>query len=314
MCFFTGNTTVKNISIDRIDFSNVDYKLSRDFIDEKLVKSVNENGVMEPPVLFESEKSCIIAAGHNRLHVLKEIGKKNTNAYIIREIDHNSYIKYAVLKNYRGEIGPVGKMRFVRLLKDFFQVDQKNIILKLKQLQIPADIFYEKYPWDKAGILTESLRIYIDSKDVSFKNIKDILKLPEEAISLLSDWAGYGMRLNIFRGIVDMILEIIKRDKKISALNHIDAESFRDRRQKEELIFREVFNIRYPEYSVIKAKADSILKKLNAPGFNIHFPEYFESDEIGINLKINKREGVESFQKKLKKADMELIKDLFDLL
>lgn len=314
MTFLIGNSTVKNVSLSDIDLNNTVYKISKEIINENLIKSVQLNGILESPVLVEENNAYITLAGHNRLYVLNLLGIRNINSLIVNNIDNEFFIQYAILKNYRSEIGPVGKMRLTGLLKNNFQLDERKIIAVLKQLQIPFEIIYGKAPWDRTGILPESLRKYIDAKDISFKNIKAMLRLPEYAVNLISDWVSDGMKVNIFKAIVEMLADIIKRDKSVKSLQHIDFNSINERRKKEEIIFKKVFKIRYPEYSGIRLKAESLIKKINKYGVEVNFPEYLESDEIGLFLKINKRENYELIWKKFAEIDMNLIKGLLELL
>ena len=87
-----------------------------------------------------------------------------------------------------------------------------------------------------------------------------------------------------------------------------------DRRKREESLYNKIFKIRYPEYTNIKSNAESIINSFKANGLEIDFPEYFESDEIGIKVKIKKRENINTIRQKLDSIDPNKIQDLLNLL
>ena len=187
-------------------------------------------------------------------------------------------------------------------------------------MQIPVDFIYADQ-FEKVLSLGEPLKKYLDLKDIGFKIINNILRLPDEARILLSNWViDAGIRVNIFKSIVDLVVDINKKNKtdKIPALlSRIDlsaGDSIGNTARKDEALYSELFKIRYPEYTDIKLKAGKIITDLMKDGLEIDFPDYFERDEIGISLKINKRDNVEGFNKMLSRINTDALKRLLDLL
>ncbi len=308
-----ANTPIEDINIDNIELEYNDFKISKPVINEKLRASININGLLEPPVLLKKNNSYIIIYGHNRLKVLKQMGCLNVPSVVIDGIDPKAYADYAILKNYRGEIGPFGKIKFIRILKSLLCTDEYLSAIS-NIMQIPKEVILGKWPWENVQRLPDELRDYIDTKDIGFKIIRNLMSLPDEGMSLLTAWVSDSFRVNIFKGIVDLICDINKRDKTLLKLMQIDASLINDRRQKEEFLFNEIFKIRYPAYTEIKVKAEQFINKLRHDGMEINFPEYFESDEIGLILKINKRDGIKTFQDKIDHIDIEALRSLLDLL
>jgi hypothetical protein len=307
------NSKVENVRIDSIDLNNNEYKISRPFIDERLRQSIQSCGILEPPVLLKTNNLYIIIFGHNRLNILKEQKIAGILSIVTDTMDPMDYMEYAILKNYRGEVGPAGKIRFIQIIKNDFNLN-KDISIALKNMQIPEDIIKGNEPWDRFRYLPDSLKDYLDSKDIGFKVIRNILRMPDEAISLLSSWITRDMRINIFKGIVDLLIDIIKRDKAVTGLRAIDTDSILDKRKREGMLYREIFKIRYPEYTKLRSGIDAVIDNFRSNGIEVDFPEYFERDEIGIIIRFNKRDEAETIKKKITGINTDQLKDLLEKL
>lgn len=308
-----SNSTNEIVSINDIEFENHDFKISKPGINEKIRISISKNGLLELPVLLKNKNCYKIIYGHNRLSVLRQLNYKSVPSIIIDKIDSKAYAEYGILKNYRGEIGPVGKINFIRILKSLLCTDE--YLLELSHvMQIPDEAVMGQMPWGNIQHLPQKLMNYIDSKDIGFKIIRNLLLLPDDGMTLLSAWVGESFRVNIFKLIVDLIFDINKRDKTLDELKQIDNTLINDRREKEEFLYKEIYKIRYPDYTEIKNNADQYINRLRENGVEINFPEYFESDEISVVLKINRRDGIKPFLKKINNIDIYALEGLLDLL
>ncbi len=329
---FLINCGIKDVLLEQIDQRNDCFKISKPHIDEKLKHSILTFGLLDPPVLlkgklfksklfksklFKSKLFCNsayqIISGHNRICILKELNYTAAPAFVLNELKPEDFVDYALLKNYRQEIGAIGKIKFIRILKNIFQLDEKDISIASKRIQIPGDMIHADLP-DKLLSLPEQLKYYLDIKDIGFKVIKNIIQLPDDAILLISKWtADISIRVNLFKPIIDHMADIIKRDKSLNALANIDLNSLSDKRQDESL-YNEIFKIRYPDYTRMKSRADEMINILYKEGVEIDFPEYFERDEIGVILKINKRDGIGVLKKKIDQIDIKAIEDILELI
>ena len=323
MTLFSGFKTA-TILVNEIDFSYDEFKISRPPGDERLRQSIHSAGLLEPPVLFKDNNLYRIIFGHNRLAVLKEMDSAESGSgvfcHIADQPDTDLFIRQASLKNYRGEIGPIGKIRFIRILREKFCSGEKNIISVAKNMQIPDDILNPEQI-ENILFLPESLKIYLDVKDIGFKIIKKILRLPGDFHILISRWVSESdIRVNIFKSIIDLVSDINKKDKMQPVLAEIDirlpaaSELTKSAVRKDEMLYRELFRRRYPEYTNIKLKADKIINDLVKPGIAIDFPEYFEKNEIGLLFRINKNDNVEGFSNVLAKIDLDSLRKLLELL
>jgi ParB/RepB/Spo0J family partition protein len=310
---------MKDVRIDQIDLKNDYYKISKPRIDDKLTQSIHTTGILSPPVILSSSNSendavFQIIFGHNRISVLKELNYASVPAIILQELKSEEYISQALLKNYRQEISSIGKMKFICILRDLFHLSQKNIISTIKSMQIPEDILSTDLP-DIILSFPGPLKEYLDVRDIGLKVIKNILCLPDEVILLISGWTSMiGIRINLFKSIIDHIVDISKRDKSLSVLQCIDISLLPDKIRQDESLYKEIYKIRYPDYMQIKSRSDEIIHSLNQDGIGIVFPEYFEKDEISVVLKVNKKDGTDLLKKKIDRIDFGAIKNLLDLV
>jgi hypothetical protein len=327
MTFFS-KCKIENVIIDSIDLNDIEFKISKPLGDDRLKESIRSSGILEMPVLFKENNLYKIIFGHNRLSIIKELNLSKAGTglfcYIAQEPDPELFIGYAVLKNFRGEFGATGKSKFILILKNKFCLDENDIALAAKKMQIP-DEFLLAGNLEKVLSLPEPLKNYLDLKSIGFKIVKNILRLSKDACILFSNWLiVIDIRVNIFKSIVDLMVDIdkINRTENILAkLAIIDpmAGDFNDSVKKnsirkDEMLFREIFKVRYPEYTNIKLKAENIINEMVENGLEIYFPEYFEKDEIGILLKINKRNKIEGFNKMISRINVDALKKLLELL
>jgi hypothetical protein len=310
---------LKDIMIDQIDLEDDYYKISKLPVDDKLKQSIQSTGLLDPPVLIinvnpKANLSYQIISGHNRINILKELDYKFFPAIVHNKLEPDFFISNSLLKCYRQEISSIGKIKVYFILKYVFHLSEAEISGTVKVMQIPAEILNSELP-EKILSLPRSLKDYLDVKDIGFKVIKNLLRLSDETILLVSGWiSGINVRVNIFKSIVDYIVDIIKRDKTLKALAGIDPAIFSDNKRMDETLFNEVFKIRYPNYTRMKSSADEIINVLRKDGIEIDFPEYFESDEISVVLKVSKKEGIDGLSKKKNKIDVNAIKNLLELI
>lgn len=306
---------IKIISIESIDLKDDFYKVSKNRFDENLKKSIETLGIIEPPVLIKKDEIYKIIFGHNRLYILNEMNVESVDSIVIENIDSELYLKQVFLKNFRGEIGPISKIKLIQILKKIFNFDNGALSFAAKNINLPMQFLQTPQLSESAIKLPAMLKDYIDCKDIGFKVIKNLLCLPLVALNLLDEWVSItNMRANIFKKMVDYLADINRRDGISSQFEKLDYGSIKDRRAKEDYLYYEVFRLRYPEYSELRESAQNIINRIRTTGVNIIFPEYFESDEIDIHFKINRRDGIESFRSEIEALNTQDLIELLELL
>ena len=311
---FVFNSRIETVSIDNINLKDNNYKVSKPLSDDILKLSIQTSGLLEPPILLKKSNYYLVIFGHNRLQVLKELNIRSLISYIIDELYVTDYVNSVLLKNFRNEIGIIGKIKFIWIIKNKFNLDENKIRIVAKNMKIPDDFLHYEII-SRILALPEDLKVYIEIRDIGFKVVKNILRLPEDAFKLLSQWAiNLNMRVNIFKGITENIFDIYKRDKNINEVIKLYIDSNGDKRKKEEALFKEIFKLRYPEYVKIRDKADHIIDRFKRNGIEIDFPEFHEKDEVGVTVKINKRENLQLFKNRFEQIDFNSLRALLNLI
>jgi hypothetical protein len=305
-----------HLPIDEINFDDRYFKISREHIDESLRLSIMKFGVLDPPVVIQTPSKFKIVFGFNRLSIMQELGFDMTPAVILPGIDAEWYMNSVLLKCHRNECGPVGRLKILNILKDMFSIDAERIAhAAASGLHIP-EYFIQDDPLRQAALgLPDTLKSYIDHNNIQHKFIRDLLRLPPPAIAAVCRWLDFAtIRVNIFKGLIDMIADIYVRDGTAAALETVTPDESGDRARWDEYLFNRVFRLRYPDYSSRKMKADDIVSRYSSRGIRIDYPAFFEGDTLNCTVSIRKGEEPQMLQKKINEMDMEGLRELLELL
>ena len=305
---------ITKVRLTDIDLNNNQFRISRNHVSENLLKSIEGNGILEPPIILENGEHYIVISGFNRLKAAEKTGIREIDAIIEEKISEEFFIRQAVLKSYRNEIGPVGKIRFVRIMKEHFLEDEKVIAeLCRKGMNIPLE-FSRKDETEAFLNLSPVLLDYIDIRDCNFKIIKNMMRLKPLAVNKLTEWVeSTWMRLNYFRSIVDYLYDIQKRDQLQTILD-IDADDKLDRKINEEAIFDRVYCARFPEYSLMKIKADSLIDYFNTKKIRVELPAFFEGKTVNFSFTVDSGDSLADIHEKLNEVDEAKLSELLQLL
>jgi hypothetical protein len=307
------NVIPRKIRMSDISFSDASFKISRNSVGDELRSSVIEFGLIEPPVIRGGDG--VIIFGHNRLRVLSDNGAESVEAVVTDDIQGMEFVRMAILKHYRNEIGPIGRLKLARILSEKFRMEPADVNrLARNTFNVPDEFASGGGLMEKALGLPETLSAYIDAKDIGYKIIKTILKMDPESIGLMDSWIeAANIRINFFRDMADFIYDIRARDGNTSRLKSIDPGSVEDKKQRELYIYNELRKARYPEYTAMKGKADRIIADFKRGGVDIDFPEYFEGDSLGLRITLSRR-NIGGLRDLMKSLDIEGIQSLIDML
>jgi len=297
-----------NVNIENIITDNY-FKISKKNYNQTLTSSLKLSGMLEIPYIFKSGSGYNILTCHNRINILRQTGIQSLDCFVLDEPDADIFMNHAVLKAYRNELGPAGKLKTLFLLSSFFKINEstrKDYCTKI--LKLPADIIENDNFLNTVMNFPESTISYLDERDLNFKIIKDISLLPVEWINVIDYWIkNIQVRVNIFRMLIDNLFDIYRRGDAISAIESI---IFSD----DKSLYDAVFKIRYPGFSKIKAESDSLINELSGGGVAIDFPEYFDRGFFTIKLDINKKTDCGVQLKKISGINVEKLKKLLSLL
>jgi hypothetical protein len=285
------------------------YRISRKNFPSGLPLSIKLSGMLEVPWIIRDNSGYIAFTCHNRIKILRDIGVRSIECYVLDRPQVRVFMYNVSLKSYRNEIGPAGKMKSLLLLKERFKVNDEIIDRFCKKnLKVPEEIIRDGKFTECFFLLPDPLINYLDERDISFKIIKDLINLPVDWAVIISRWVeAIPVRVNFFKMIIDNISDIYRRGDNISVIEKISAEE-------DKKLYDEIYRIRYPRYMKIKSDADLLIKDLTTPGLCIDFPEYFDRDYITVKLNIDKKTDCNSQLKKVLTLNPDRLKELISLL
>lgn len=287
------------------------FRISRNLRSPELIASIKNSGMIEKPFFIKKENSYYPFTCHNRIDIITEIGIAELEAFILESPSSEIFIKNLLIKNYRNECGPVGKIKAIRILQNDFGLYGSELKeFARKALKISNEIFSDGIISDRIMQLPGPLRDYIDVKDIPFKLLKDIVSFDEESIVEFNRWIEkVQIRLNIFKMLVDFVFDIKRRD---GHLKQIDDDILT--KMDDKALYDYVFRIRYPEYILKREKADNLISLISKPGVCVDFPEFFEKDQIAFRFILNKKNKSDRLAEIVSGIDKEKINDLLSLL
>jgi hypothetical protein len=229
-------------------------------------------------------------------------------------VSSDEYAASVSLKIYRGETGPVGRLRVLNILKNRFNASDGSISAYAKgRWGIPDEFLINEGLRGIVLSLNDELLNYLDSRDIGFKTIRILAGMSSESAALLGLWAAAcSRRVNIFKSSVEMAYEIIRRDGPAAVdslargvpLAAADIEGY---------IFNTLLKLRYPEHQALSERAGGIVKRIASRGISADFPLKTENDFIALTVRLGRKRGLASAISSLEDAADD-INSLLDLL
>jgi len=301
----------KIVPISSIDLSESLYKISKNFLRNELAVSVKKFGILRAPAVFPFGGGFRLLTGHNRIEAALKASLESAPVHICEVPSAEVLAREALLKSFDGEIGPAGKLRLLSLLKNNFCASEDFIVKVCRSgLGLPDRVF-DKDWLGRFEKLDQAAKDYFDGRDVPFSLIDMYMNLPPDlAQSLARQLKLFSLRVNVFRKIVEMLIDIARRGGDCAFISNVQLSG----RQDELELLRLVFEERYPEYSAMKKRSDEIISALSVSGTDIEFPEFFEGGRLSVKITLNKRDGAKALAAKAGHLDKELLQELLDML
>jgi len=305
------------VDLKEVSPSDTDFKISRNFIDPGLLQSVSTYGILEPPVLLRQENRLRVLFGHNRIEALRQSGGTQFRARIcVNTIEPDAYLDHARLKNYRNELGPAGRIRLLRILREHFKMDSKQVIETVsREFGVPAQFASEDASSAVLDKMPEGLRDYCDIRGVNFRVIGKLLQLPPDFLPVLDSWIALcQMRLNVFRSVVDICTDIWRRDGSLDSVAGIGLSGIEDRRRAESYIYENLQAHRYPEFISMRGRAEGIREYFNSRDMGLDYPEYFEGADVTLSVKLKRGDDPENLLCIFNDNDVDKLREILALL
>jgi len=302
---FVEKVNVKDI------VKNDNFKISRNLKSNELALSLKNYGMLEKPFLIKHNSSFYPLTCHNRIELVSELNFPVLESYILDVPLLEIFIRNLYLKIFRNECGPIGRIKAFYILRNEFNVNHTELTdIARRVLKIPYEIFSDEKVLGAIKGMPETLKNYIDNKDVPFKLIKDLILLDETSIAELNRWIEkIQIRLNIFKKLADYLFDIRRRDGYFHVIEDDLLMQMDDR-----MLHDYVFKVRYPEYELKKEKAEKIIAQLSVNGISVDYPEFFERDSVLLKFLIHKKDKGEIISELASGIDVNRIDELLSLL
>ncbi|MBN1500227.1 MAG: ParB N-terminal domain-containing protein [Spirochaetes bacterium] len=276
-----------------------EYKYSSGELSQELVRSVSENGILQPLSVFSENDKFRIITGHNRYKAALENGVQEIPAFIcdLNLFDFNSFV---LMKNYHNQISPVNKLKYIYN----FKVTDLQF---LKKLNVPV-AFTDLERCSRILDLPAEIIDYLDIKNVNYKVIEKITGLDACNLKILSDLIKpVQMKINIFRDIVSMLSDF----SRFGIACDFSDIKFESLKKYEDDVVGRMKTLRFPRLSASLEKSGAILQKYKNSGIEIRLPEYFEGNSISFRFDVK---NVNDFNRKMTSLQNVKMSDIEELL
>jgi len=291
---------------------------------DPLIKSLQLTGQTAPVLCRETQKGYQLFSGFLRRDAMLRLGKSSAFALVWKEKDltEKEAFRFAFFEN--------------ALTRGLNLAEQAKAVARLRESGFSDQEIACEY-FQKAGIgvsvsgidllnlfygISRDWQEYLTEKELSLKQIAWFLNLAEKEQGALSFLLQLKPTASQLRQILEMIEEIIKRDRTSieGLIQSISVESVLKEKnlnanQKLENLLRNLKKLRYPEYEKLSARHKKILLELKiSPEIKLEPIDYFEEPKYKLEMILESDTGVSKiFEQMLQASQTALWKKLFEM-
>jgi len=311
--FEMASTPIQKIDMQNIDLEDDRYQISIQNNFNILCQSIQQMGVMRPPVIQNKESNFRVVSGFQRILAGKEIGMEFISCHVVPpDVSEYDCARWAIAENAsQRSLMPLEQSRAVRLIEKILP-DNATLCEIAQHMGLPSSQkaldhirpLCAMAQYIQAGIANDYIALPIAHALTHFSE--------NDARCFANLLKRLNVGVNIQRELLTTCEEIAKRDNK-SVTNLLDSEPviaimdrYRDDRKQCIYYLRQYLKrVRYPAYTAVKSKVESNMKRLKLnEQTRLVPPPFFESDlwQIQVSFKdIN--ELKDSFADVLSKTD-----------
>ncbi len=309
----------ENLSPAEIYLKDERFRISYYFSTERLMNSLREVGLINPPLVAVRRGRFILVTGWKRVLACLQLSFASIPVRVSEEKDDLRNFLMAVHENLAArDFSSVEKAEIIRRLKTFGVKKSQVIRDYLPLLDIPAaSSFYEKYL--ALAELESDLKKAIHEKNIPFSVLQIFLELEPGARGLVMPiLAPLGQ--NKQKEILEDLQEISPRENiavedilKSREILHIQSSVELSPLQKADRIRAWLRKRRYPSLSSWEESFDLTLRKMRWPKkIALKHSPFFEDEDISVAFSFkNKKEFEESVSKLKQLASAKEFNDLF---
>jgi len=291
----------KNLSLKEIFLEDERFRISYYFSLEKLILSIQNVGLLNPPLVAFRDKHFILVSGWKRVLACIKISLPSLPVFVIEEEDELKTFLMAFYENLAvREFSLLEKSEILSRLKRFGEDEKKIVKHYLPLLDIPSTLSHlESYlAFSK---FESGMKRVIYEKNMPFSSAKLLAGYTrQERKSLLPLLLPSGQ--NRMKEILEDLKEISRRTdttpKKILSLKEIQ-NTIKSKKlsplQKADRIRLFLKKKRYPTLSLRRESFDSLLKKFRLPETVAVKPSpFFEEENFSVSFSFGNRKELKT--------------------
>jgi ParB-like chromosome segregation protein Spo0J len=309
----------ENLTPEEIYLKDERFRISYYFSVERLMNSLREIGLLNPPLVTVRNGHFILVTGWKRVLACLQLAFSSIPVKVSEEKDDLQNFLIAIHENLATrDFSLIEKAEIIRKLESFGI--KKNQIMRsyLPLLDIPADSsVYEKY-LALAGFAPK-LKKVIHEKNIPFSVLQAWSELKPGARKLVMPIL-MPLGQNKQKEILEDLQEISQRENiavegilKAVEIRHIQSSEKLSPLQKADKIRALLHKRRYPSFSSWKESFDSSLRKMHWPKeIALKHSPFFEDEDIAVTFSFkNKKEFEENISKLKQMASKKEFSKLF---
>jgi len=309
------------IDVNKIDLKDDRFRISYFFSLDKLQRSIQNTGLINPPVLIYRGDSPIILSGWRRILACRQLSIQSIPVFIAEISDDLEAFKIPVYENLSVKTySPVEKAEIIAKLKTFGESEQALLQQFLPLLDIPPthiwmDFYlnvFELEPEVKEFLYTNHFHFSVIRVLVNF-----LAEVQKKLLPILSPM-GQNKQKELLSDLYEISrcqkipVEQILKAPEITAIQSEEKLSLLKKADKTRLWLK---SRRNPSLTVWRKAFEAILKELNIEqGIVISPAVFFEEEDISLNFSFKSRkEFIEKISQLKKLAGKKEFAGLFDL-
>ncbi len=297
----------KQLALKEINLKDERFRTSYHFSLQKLKLSIEEIGLLHPPLVTLQDNRFIIVSGWKRVLACLDLSITAIPVYVIEEKNELQTFLMALYENQgTREFSLMEKAEILARLKRFGEDEEKNIRHHLPLLDIPQTLSHLDAYLAFSRFKPEMKRA-VHEKNMPFSSLKLLTGFTHQEQKLLLPLL-LPLGQNKQKEILEDLLEVAKRNdvpaqsillsKEIKAIQDTETLTPLQRADKIRALLREK---RYPVFSSWKDSFDSLLKKMKWPGeITVNPSPYFEEDNFTVIFSFENQEQFKTSLLKLK--------------
>ncbi len=298
------------VHISRIDRCDHRFLITKEKDLKTLVSSIDETGLINPPLLYRKKDKFIIVSGFRRVEALRSIGLDEIASRVIDEgVSRVDCIKIAVTDNLsRRTLNIIEQSRVCRMLLDVFD-EERQLIRTSVSFGLPGSLRELK----RIGSICAMNSRIQDGLYHGFISLPVALELGKMemdiALAFTDLFRQINTGINKQREILGLVMEICARDDLDIALflssndirdivtdNNIDAP------RKAGNVLSCLRKMRFPSIVSVQNNFDAALKQLKlGKGIHINPSKYFEKGDYTITLTVKNQTDLADRRKEIDK-------------